>query len=49
MGRVRSGREPVAEIEGPLAGVVEGEAWDGGDGATEAEEEFSLEDIMGEL
>ena len=33
---------------GEFAGVVDRAPWDGGDGAAPEEDEFSLEDIMGD-
>lgn len=47
---LRRGREPVASVEGgklPLGELTSVEPWDGKDGVLEAEEEFSLDEIMG--
>jgi hypothetical protein len=38
----------VAKISGELAAVQDVAAWDGGDGQEVVEEEFSLDDIMGD-
>jgi hypothetical protein len=41
--------EPVAPVSGGKLGTVETiEAWDGQDAAVQVEDEFSLDDIMGD-
>lgn len=45
LGNVRTGRERVAPVEGELGALAGVAPWDGGDGAEEVEEEFSLEDL----
>lgn len=45
MDAVRTGRERVAPIEGPLATLATRAPWDGNDGEEAVEDEFSLEDL----
>lgn len=42
------GFEQVAPVNGDVAAVVAADPWDGSDGVVVDEEEFSLDDIMGE-
>lgn len=42
------GVESVADVAGPLAAAEAREPWDGGEGAAAGEDEFSLEDLMGD-
>jgi protein disulfide-isomerase A6 len=45
---IRHGQVSVAKITGELAAVGSVNAWDGSDGQEVVEEEFSLDDIMGD-
>jgi hypothetical protein len=46
--RIRRGGEAVVAISGDVAKVRSQQPWDGKDAQVEAEDEFSLDDIMNE-
>lgn len=45
---LRQGQERVVPVSGGLAEIQHSDPWDGKDGEVQQEDEFSLEDLMGE-
>lgn len=46
---IRTGSKSAVKLRSPLGPLKEAQAWDGKDGVADVQDEFSLDDIMGEM